>query len=98
MAVGRDDHDTADRPGRRRTLPGPPLPDANPDATLEGSTGWYDCDRDPNTEGEQVLLADSSLAGAQTRLHGHGVVSDRALTPTEWAQVVGQHWARSGTH
>ena len=70
----------------------------NPDATLEGSTGWYDCDRDPNTEGEQVLLADSSLAGAQTRLHGHGVVSDRALTPTEWAQVVGQHWARSGTH
>jgi len=68
----------------------------NPDATLEGSTGWYD--RDPNTEGEQVLLADSSLAGAQTRLHGHGVVSDRALTPTEWAQVVGQHWARSGTH
>ncbi len=70
----------------------------NPDATLEGSTGWYDCDRDPNTEGEQVLLADSSLAGAQTRHHGHGVVCDRAVTPTEWAQVVGQHWARSGTH
>jgi hypothetical protein len=64
------------------------------DQTLEGSTGWYDYDRDPDTEGEQVLLAEEGL---DTSRHGPGFVTDHALTPTEWARVVGQHWARAGT-
>jgi hypothetical protein len=101
VAVGRDDHDAADRPASRRTLPRTPLPDPGRPVQrrrhLEGSTGWYDYNRNPNSEGEQVLLADPSLAGsAASQHHGEGLVTDRALTPTEWAQVIGRHWAAPG--
>jgi hypothetical protein len=62
------------------------------DGTLEGSTGWYDHDHDPDTEGEQVVLADPSLDYVEPDSHSVGLVTDQALTPTDWAWIVCRHW------